>query len=92
MKAFIIAGVSSGTGKTSISIGITKAITDNGLKVQTFKVGPDYLDPTWLKAASKNECYNLDVFMTSEEYVKELFCEKNQKCRCSFNRRCNGIV
>jgi cobyrinic acid a,c-diamide synthase len=78
MKAFIIAGVSSGTGKTSISIGITKALTDNGLKVQTFKVGPDYLDPTWLKAASKNECYNLDVFMTSEEYVKELFYEKTK--------------
>jgi len=78
MKAFIIAGVSSGTGKTSISIGITKALTDNGWNVQTFKVGPDYLDPTWLKAASKKECYNLDVFMTSEDYVKELFYEQTK--------------
>jgi cobyrinic acid a,c-diamide synthase len=78
MKAFIIAGTSSNVGKTSISIGITKALTDFGYKVQTFKVGPDYLDPTWLKAASKKDCFNLDVFMTSEDYVQTLFYEKSK--------------
>lgn len=91
MKAFIIAGVSSGTGKTSISIGITKALTDYGYNVQTFKVGPDYLDPTWLKAASKRECYNLDTFMTDEEYVKSLFYKKTKNCDISIIEGVMGL-
>ena len=41
--------------------------------MQTFKVGPDFLDPTYLALASGRTCYNLDGWMTSREYVGELF-------------------
>ncbi|MGD0092841.1 MAG: cobyrinate a,c-diamide synthase, partial [Planctomycetota bacterium] len=44
-----------------------------GLRVQTFKVGPDFLDPTYLALASQRPCYNLDGWMTGRDYVLRLF-------------------
>jgi cobyrinic acid a,c-diamide synthase len=69
----VIAGTSSGVGKTSLTLGLARSLARNGLRVQTFKVGPDFLDPTWLAAASGRTCYNLDGWMTSREYCRGLF-------------------
>ena len=70
---FIIAGTGSGVGKTSISLGITAALNARNCNVQTFKTGPDYLDPTYLKLASGQTCYNLDSWMCSAGYLKALY-------------------
>ncbi len=71
----VIAGTNSGVGKTSVCLGLVAALKRRGLQVQTFKVGPDFLDPTYLSLSSKRPCYNLDGWMMGgRDYVSRLFC------------------
>ena len=72
----IIAGTQSGTGKTSLTLALIASLKRRGLRIQTFKVGPDFLDPSYLSVASGRPCYNLDGWMSRKNYVLELFCRK----------------
>ncbi|HUH67336.1 MAG TPA: cobyrinate a,c-diamide synthase [Syntrophales bacterium] len=69
----VIAGTQSGVGKTSLTLAVVSALRKRGLTVQTFKVGPDFLDPTYLAIASGRPCYNLDGWMAGRDYVMKLF-------------------
>ncbi|HMA66078.1 MAG TPA: cobyrinate a,c-diamide synthase [Chitinispirillaceae bacterium] len=73
VKAFLVAASSSGTGKTSICSGLGRALRRRGLRVQFCKVGPDYIDPTWLSLASDNQCINLDIWMHGRDGVRARF-------------------
>ena len=69
MKGFMIAGVSSGIGKTTASMGLMSLFEN----VSPFKVGPDYIDTTFHQFVTGNKSYNLDLFMMGEEGVKYSF-------------------
>ncbi|MCP3672983.1 MAG: cobyrinate a,c-diamide synthase [Gammaproteobacteria bacterium] len=73
MPHIYIAAAHKSSGKTTTSIGLTAALTAIGKKVQTFKKGPDYIDPLWLSKASGNPCYNLDFNTHSNEEIRSLF-------------------
>jgi cobyrinic acid a,c-diamide synthase len=74
----VIAATGSGVGKTSVTLGLVSALRERGLRVQTFKTGPDFLDPSYLTLASGRPCYNLDGWMCGREYVASLFARATQ--------------
>lgn len=77
VPCILISGSQSGVGKTSISVALVRALARRGLKVAAFKVGPDFLDPTYLSIASGARCYNLDGWMMGREYAAGLFHAKS---------------
>lgn len=56
----LISAPSSGAGKTTITLGLLRAFANDGVSVQSFKSGPDYIDPAFHHAACGQPCYNID--------------------------------
>ncbi|MCR8647016.1 cobyrinate a,c-diamide synthase [Leptospira interrogans] len=69
----VIGGTGSGVGKTTIALALTQILRKKGLKVATFKCGPDYLDPTYHSRASQKICHNLDGWLMGKESVLNTF-------------------
>ena len=71
----IIAATQSGSGKTTITVGLIAALKNRGLNVQAYKVGPDYIDTGWHSLAGEKISHNLDSWLVGEEKLKEIFVE-----------------
>jgi cobyrinic acid a,c-diamide synthase len=69
----VIAGTSSGVGKTTVVVGLCRALRSRGLKVAVFKAGPDYLDPTYHSRASGVRSHTLDGWMMGKAAVLDTF-------------------
>ncbi len=75
----IIAGATSGVGKTTITMAIIYALQKKGYKVHPFKIGPDYIDPSYHNAISKKISKNLDVWLMGKKGVLKSFYESTKE-------------
>ncbi len=76
MKIFpriIIAATQSGSGKTTLTAGIIAALKNRGLKIQAYKIGPDYIDPGFHEIASGQPAHNLDTWLVGKNRLEEIF-------------------
>lgn len=87
--ALIIAGDRSGVGKTTITLALLSYLVQQKQRVQSFKVGPDYIDPMFHSAITGRPCRNLDPVLTSEAYVQSCF---DQHCQGADHAVIEGVM
>ena len=75
----VLAGATSGVGKTSITTAIIHGLKEKGYSVQPFKVGPDFIDPSYLSSVSGNIARNLDVWMMGKNRVLRNFVKNSNR-------------
>ncbi len=78
MSRLFISAAHKSSGKTTVSIGLCAALKRRGNIVQSFKKGPDYIDPYWLAQATGRNCYNLDFYTMERDEILALMHSKSQ--------------
>jgi cobyrinic acid a,c-diamide synthase len=89
--SLVIAGERSGVGKTTITLAILAALRHWGVTAQSFKVGPDYIDPMFHHAVTGRVCRNLDPVLTSEAYIQRCFVRHCQNTSVSIVEGVMGL-
>ncbi len=82
-RAVLIAGAGSGTGKTTLTVGLMAALKKRGLTVQGFKTGPDYIDPSLHKIVTGRPSVNLDTWMMPRDFLLRSFSSRAVKADIS---------
>lgn len=87
----IIAATQSGSGKTTITTGLLAALKNRGLKVQAYKIGPDYIDTGWHELAIGKPSHNLDSWLVGKDKLKEIFIETSRDADISIIEGVMGL-
>ncbi|MBX2823193.1 MAG: cobyrinate a,c-diamide synthase [Gammaproteobacteria bacterium] len=74
---FFVSAPWRSSGKTVVSLGLSAEARYRGIALQTFKKGPDYIDPRWLAVASGAPCYNLDLHQQSVTELKTTYVRQS---------------
>jgi len=69
----VIAGTHSGVGKTTIVTGLLASLRERGLTVQSYKIGPDYIDPGYHQLATGKTSHNLDTWLVPTDKILPIF-------------------
>ncbi len=73
VRSLVVAGLSGGSGKSVVSVGLIAALRGTGQRVVPFKKGPDYIDAGWMSAAAGSPCYNLDPYLMEARAIRDSF-------------------
>ena len=73
VHSLVLAGLSGGSGKSVVSVGLIAALGGRGRGVIPFKKGPDYIDAGWMSKAAGQPCYNLDPYLMTPETIVNTF-------------------
>jgi cobyrinic acid a,c-diamide synthase len=74
----VVAGTHSGVGKTTVASGLISALSSKGCEVAPFKVGPDFIDPSYHTLAAGRQGRNLDAFLSGSEMIGPLYAHGSQ--------------
>lgn len=91
MAHLLISAANKSSGKTVLSLGISSLLKKKGLNVQSFKKGPDYIDPMWLTKATQQNCYNLDFWTQSKQEIKSTFASHHNQADISIIEGNKGL-
>ncbi len=75
---FIVSGTSSGSGKTTVALGLMAAFKQKGYEVQPFKCGPDFIDPGLHQLVTGRISRNLDLWMSGENFVRKTLARNSR--------------
>ena len=91
MSHLLISAAHKSSGKTTVSIGLAAALSRRGHAVQTFKKGPDFIDPMWLSRATGRPCFNLDYYTMNDSEILATFTRHNEAAEISLIEGNKGL-